>query len=73
MSGLYRNPLAGLDKSMDSQFWVSKHSECIFKLLDLLKDRFVEFDDRLSHVLVYARCIIADMKAFSDGQGFPKE
>lgn len=40
--GSMLNPLAGLDKSMDSQFWVSKHSECIFKLLDLLKDRFVE-------------------------------
>ena len=66
--GSLLNPMGGFDKMMDAQFWVGKHSECIFKLLGMLKDEHPYFADRLHVALSYAREIMAELKSFNDGK-----
>ena len=65
------NPFDNMNKEMHDQFWANKHGEIIFRLLELFKDKYDDFNTRLSNAIAYARFIVNEMKAYAAGVPLP--
>lgn len=56
------NPFDNMNKQLYDQFWATEHEKIIFKLIELFKERYYDFPDRLSAAMSYARIILNEMK-----------
>jgi hypothetical protein len=65
------NPFDNMHNEMHDQFWANKHGEIIFRLLELFKDKYEDFNTRLSNAIAYARFIVNEMKAYAAGIPLP--